>query len=338
MPSGSPVTGRSYVDQVFAQAKSSNFTVIRLFAAGVTAPYASMDGQGRPVEDMLVGLDYLLDSARTHGIKLILSFVSNWTPEGGVNSFAGNLGYEHNAFFYEEPVKQAYRTWVESILTRNNTFSGLPYVEDPTIMAWNLINEPICDECEAYTLQNWIQEMSQFVKSIDSNHLLTVGEEGYSSLTEEGVELNPGSGWAEKFGQDFYQDHAFDEIDFATTHVWVDNWKEEDGPELGVDFFRNWIEGHVNMSDRLGKPLVLEEFGKKGRDVRDQFYVAAYEAVLNSARRNRSLVGALYWQFYIDGQRADWFPEDPERGPWGVVASDTPHILAEQFAAELQQT
>jgi endo-1,4-beta-mannosidase len=257
-----------------------------------------------------------------------------------VELVAGNLGFEHNDFFQEQAVKDAYKTWVSSIVLRNNTVTGVPYRDDPTIFAYNLINEPVCRDCPPYALQAWIQEMAAFVKGMDSAHLLTVGEEGYSSLTEDRRVYNPGSEnnrWADTFGQDFMTDHSFDEIDFATMHAWVDNWKEEHLPELGLGFFVDWIEGHVEMADELGKPLILEEFGKTGRGVRDAYFKAAYDAVLDSVARSRSLVGALYWQFYVDGQRADWYPEDPERGPWGVTRADGPHVLTEELADSLME-
>ena len=339
-PSGSPITGRRYVDTVFADARDSGFTTVRVFAHGVTPEYASMDSAGRPVENMLVGLDYVVAAARENGLRLIVSFVSNWSPAGSVDTFAGNLGFEHNDFFQEQAVKDAYKTWVSSIVLRNNTVTGVPYRDDPTIFAYNLINEPVCRDCPPYALQAWIQEMAEFVKGMDSAHLLTVGEEGYSSLTEDRRVYNPGSEnnrWADTFGQDFMTDHSFDEIDFATMHAWVDNWKEEHLPELGLGFFVDWIEGHVEMADELGKPLILEEFGKTGRDVRDAYFKAAYDAVLDSVARSRSLVGALYWQFYVDGQRADWYPEDPERGPWGVTRADGPHVLTEELADSLME-
>ena len=44
---------------------------------------------------------------------------------------------------------------------------------------WNLINEPRCTGCDTGPLQAWITEMAQHVKSLDPNHLLSVGAEGF---------------------------------------------------------------------------------------------------------------------------------------------------------------
>ncbi len=45
-------------------------------------------------------------------------------------------------------------------------------------MAWDLINEPICNGCPEGTMASWVKEMGPYVKELDSNHLLTVWEEG----------------------------------------------------------------------------------------------------------------------------------------------------------------
>ncbi len=44
------------------------------------------------------------------------------------------------------------------------------------IVAWNLINEPRCDAlgCNK-NIQAWVGEMAPYLKSLDPNHLITIG-------------------------------------------------------------------------------------------------------------------------------------------------------------------
>ena len=51
-------------------------------------------------------------------------------------------------------------------------------------MAWNLVNEPRCFNCPD-ALQSWIQTQAAYVKSLDSNHLLTVGAEGFYGINDQ---------------------------------------------------------------------------------------------------------------------------------------------------------
>lgn len=38
--------------------------------------------------------------------------------------------------------RDALKRYIKKIVLRNNTITGVRYSEDPTIMAWDLINEP----------------------------------------------------------------------------------------------------------------------------------------------------------------------------------------------------
>ena len=342
-PEGSTLVGTQYVQSVFDVAQNDGFTVVRIFAHGVTPEYSSMDAQGNGIEDMLIGLDRVVASAKDHGLKLILSFVSNWTPAGGVDSFAENLGGTHNDFFTRDDIKNAYKNWVRNVLTRQNTVTGIVYAEDPTVFAWNLINEPQCRNCDLWTLQSWIEEMCGFVKSIDKNHLVTVGEEGYYHLTEGSISSNPQYGvsdWPQEWRQDFVEDHISDCIDFATFHAWVDNWSDPDksDDDLGMPFFLNWINQHVEDTSLYlnGKPVLLEEFGKTNTPDRADFFKAAYDAVEENVRQGGPLRGALYWQYYVPGQIAEWYEEDPIRGPWGIYREDAAHQIAASNAAAIK--
>ena len=44
------------------------------------------------------------------------------------------------------------------------------------------------------------------------------------------------------------------DIDFATIHLWPNNWQAYDST-----FINNWLEGHSQVASQLGKPLILEE-------------------------------------------------------------------------------
>lgn len=73
-------------------------------------------------------------------------------------------------------------------------------------------------------IQAWIGEMAMHVKSLDSNHLLTVGSEGFYSSNSQGCRsANPNS-YAGTIGTDFIKDHQLPGIDFATVHAYPDSW------------------------------------------------------------------------------------------------------------------
>ena len=75
-----------------------------------------------------------------------------------------------------------------------------------------------------YGNQAWIEEMASYVKSLDSNHLLTVGSEGYYATKSDGrCVINP-SDYAGTVGTDFIRNHQAPGIDFSTVHAYPDHW------------------------------------------------------------------------------------------------------------------
>lgn len=64
--------------------------------------------------------------------------------------------------------------------------------------------------------------MSAYVKTVDANHMLTVGEEGfYPASSPQAATINPGQKFAVGCGQDFVENHRPAAIDYAATHIWV---------------------------------------------------------------------------------------------------------------------
>ena len=66
--------------------------------------------------------------------------------------------------------------------------------------------------------------MSAYLKQLDGNHLVTVGEEGYWANADPMSRYNPGNGWASLTGQNFTAQHQPRSIDFAAIHFWPDLW------------------------------------------------------------------------------------------------------------------
>ena len=129
-------------------------------------------------------------------------------------------------FFSDERCQQMYMDHVKFIVSRKNSINGKAYKSDPTILAWNLINEPRCEvwvtpDCPQ-KLNAWYSKMASYVKSVDPNHLVSAGSEGFFGDSDPSwLGKNPGS-WATQTGQDFLSNTK--DMDFAVAHAWPDNW------------------------------------------------------------------------------------------------------------------
>lgn len=62
--------------------------------------------------------------------------------------------------------------------------------------------------------------MAAYVKSIDSNHLLEAGLEGFYGSSSPHKRFNPGL----EIGTDFIANNEIPNIDFATIHSYPDQW------------------------------------------------------------------------------------------------------------------
>lgn len=69
-------------------------------------------------------------------------------------------------------------------------------------------------------IQDWITEMAAYLKSIDSNHLLEAGLEGFYGESSPQKQANPGF----QVGTDFITNNQIPGIDFATLHSYPDQW------------------------------------------------------------------------------------------------------------------
>ncbi|RVX00717.1 Mannan endo-1,4-beta-mannosidase 6 [Vitis vinifera] len=304
---------RGKVSEVFQQAASVGLTVCRTLAFN--------DGQWRALqkspsvydEEVFKALDFVVSEARKYKIRLILSLVNNWEGYGGKAQYVkwgkeAGLNLTSDDDFFSHPTLRSYYK-ANTVLNRVNTFTNITYKEDPTIFAWELMNEPRCtSDPTGDKLQSWIQEMAVYVKSMDPKHLLEIGLEGfYGPSTPDKVQVNPNT-YAQQVGTDFIRNHLVLGVDFASVHIYPDSWISQSITDAHLDFTRSWMQAHIEDSEKyLGMPVVFAEFGVSSEDdgynssFRDTLISTVYKVLLNSTRKGGSGAGSLLWQLFPDG-------------------------------------
>ena len=275
---------RPMVDDVLTSAKELGFPVMRLWgfvdigsldgSVKSVDPNSDPDGKKdgayfqywdsklkRPVvnegPDGLQRLDYAIAKAGELGIKLILVLTNNWSDFGGMDQYLSWFGRdEHHEFYTAPEVRAAYKTWIATLVNRRNSINGRLYRDDPAIFSWELANEPRCKGTGPassgwtnQTIVTWVSEMTSYLRSLDQNHLISIGDEGFLD--------GGGAHWAYRAndGVDHEAMTAVKDVDFGTFHLYPGHW----GATL--DWGRRWIIDHVAVARRLGKPTVLEEYG-----------------------------------------------------------------------------
>ncbi|KAJ7522468.1 hypothetical protein O6H91_18G012200 [Diphasiastrum complanatum] len=304
---------RSKVIAVMQEAMDLGLTLARTWAFNDGCYRALQKAPGVYDEQIFQSLDFVIAEAKKYGLKLLLSLSNSFSDFGGKAQYvqwarsAGVSGLDSDdAFFTDSVIKGYYKAFVQTVLTRVNTVNGLAYRDDPTIFGWELMNEPRCpSDSSGDKLQGWIEEMAKYVKSIDNQHLLTVGLEGFygSSTPEESAAANPNS-YAGQVGTDFIRNHAIKEIDFSTAHIYPDNWLWQASIESQLSFTTNWIKTHaVDSQNQLNKPIIYAEFGKLEKQAGDRhkFFSAVYDGIHGSCSSGGAAAGGLLWQLFPDG-------------------------------------
>ncbi|HYX31665.1 MAG TPA: cellulase family glycosylhydrolase [Oligoflexus sp.] len=262
---------RAMIDEVLEDASRMGLTVMRTwaFCDGQWNEGYCFQPQPRVYDEATFrNLDYAVHKAGQLGIRLILTFVNNWDAFGGMNAYIrwSPTARTHDDFYSDPETKAIYRDYVNYILYRTNSISGLRYKDDPTILMWELANEPRIDRSRAHELYAWIDEMAAYIKSIDSNHLVTTGSEG-----EEAT--------------DFVLTHASPHIDIASFHLYPEDWGYDDARAI------HYIQWQTQSArEKLEKPIFCGEMGRRDRGTRDGKYESWYAEF---ARLN--LDGANFW-------------------------------------------
>jgi len=288
-------------------------------------------------EAVLDGLDFLLSEMRKRNMNAVLCLNNLWPWSGGMAQYVAwvtgdKIPYPPPAadgkwvkfmvysghFFSNDKAMKLAEDHIRFIIGRKNHYSGIEYKDDPTIMAWQLANEPrSVTNFRAY--YKWVGQTAALIKSLDPVHLVSVGSEGNAIVP---------------FSRKFKKENKSPGIDYATMHVWVQNWgwynpeKPEASFEKAVRKAKKYIRRHVRMAGRLGMPVVLEEFGM-ARDGgshnseastfwRDRYFTEIFSLLKELNKNGQPIAGINFWAWAGEGRprqpKSIWQPGDDFTG------------------------
>jgi mannan endo-1,4-beta-mannosidase len=312
---------RNLVEETLADAKALGMNVMRTWAFD-DRPNGLQTSPGVFNEEYFKALDYVIDSSSKHGIHVILALVNYWSDYGGMEQYvkwctgSPTIANHSVSEFYTNPMcKQMYKNTMQTVMNRVNTYNGRRYSEDPTILGWDLVNEPRNPgDPSANILTDWIDEMSQFAKLISPQQLITTGVEGFFGLSTPNLALNGNPGdddwdtWICE-GTDFVRLHELPAIDFTVAHMYPDLWVDRscNGSDYCKKLFASrWVDTHIEQARVIGKPFVLEEFGSstklgenywRSMEHREDIFETVYIEMEEAASTRDVSVGSLFWTF-----------------------------------------
>lgn len=313
-----------------ADAGSKNVTSV--------TPYLQ-EAPGEYNDTLLVGLDYLLCEMSKRDMVAVIYLNNAWDWSGGFGFYLRATGHgdspnmnergykkylEYAAEFNnDEKAQQLFYDHIKHLVSRVNSLTGKPYRDDPTIMAWQLCNEPRVfgkpkgrDFEKGYEdgFIKWSRTSTALIKSLDPNHLVCTGSEGVIGCD---------------YNEELYErQHSDPNVDYLTLHIWPVNWRWAT-PDRLFDALPNvyvksaeCIEKHLHYAYKYNKPMVIEEFGYSRDNTfyspgtptrsRDCFYRFIFDKVRESRDSNGPIAGCNFWGWGGSGRPASetWKPGD----------------------------
>jgi mannan endo-1,4-beta-mannosidase len=212
-----------------------------------TVYYQYLSSSGSTIntgQNGLQRLDSVVNAASSRGIKLIINFVNStciclflvlsqpfsnpavlldvftqaltallpdWNDYGGINAYVNAFGGSATSWFTNSAAQAQYQKYISAVVSR--------YKNSTAIFAWELANEIRCHGCDTSVVYNWAKTTSAYIKSLDSNHMVTLGDEGFGLSGDGSYPYTYGE------GVDFVKNLGISTLDFGTLHLYPGSCK-----------------------------------------------------------------------------------------------------------------
>ena len=305
-------------------------------------------------DTILAGLDYFMNELRERDMTAVLYLNNSWEWSGGYSVYLQWSGHGDavvpavdgwpaymeyvQQFPQSDSAKALFANHVNYIVSRTNRYNQIKYVDDPTIMSWQIGNEPraFSDENKE-PFARWMADVAAQIKSLDPNHMVSSGSEG---------------SWGCEMDMNLFEKiHADPNINYLNIHIWPYNWswvKADSLKELlprAKENTKKYIDDHMVIARKYSKPIVLEEFGfprdgfsfskEAPTTARDEYYRYVFDLIRQDRESGGLFAGCNFWAWggfagqnpdHVFWEKGDDYTGDPaqeQQGLNSVFATDS---------------
>lgn len=305
-------------------------------------------------DTILAGLDYFMNELRERDMTAVLYLNNSWEWSGGYSVYLQWSGHGDvvvpavdgwpaymeyvKQFPQSDSAKALFANHVNYIVSRTNRYNQIKYVDDPTIMSWQIGNEPraFSDENKE-PFARWMADVAAQIKSLDPNHMVSSGSEG---------------SWGCEMDMNLFEKiHADPNINYLNIHIWPYNWgwvKADSLKELlpcAKENTKKYIDDHMVIARKYSKPIVLEEFGfprdgfsfskEAPTTARDEYYRYVFDLIRQDRESGGLFAGCNFWAWggfagqnpdHVFWEKGDDYTGDPaqeQQGLNSVFATDS---------------
>ncbi|KAJ9524622.1 hypothetical protein QJQ45_024221 [Haematococcus lacustris] len=301
------------VQGIFNDLSKAGIRVIRFWGFGHGWSHMTTDSRGQwtLTQAAWARLDLCVSQASQYGIKVIFPFV-NFEPDllgerARLAQYFRDCAHDNviqlvvgMQFFAQQvlgPGVERERFYVDSRVFKE--LANEPHTGDSFEMGGQYPHFQYGDtgvligkgQVVGRLVNQWLCRAATYIKSLDQNHMVTTGEEGYRSY---GPDM-PFNQWLNNGmkGVDYEANVKCPDIDFNTLHVYPDNWR------IPFNSFQwvidNFMKASTSAHEKLWHCMVIREYGCcKQADYagkRDVVFQAMHQAA-----DNLGFAGTIVWQ------------------------------------------